>query len=381
MSESFAWQYFKKDVKGESAVCKECNAQIKCRGWSTSGLIRHLKNKHNIEKPVISNTKRLADAEPSISNKRNMVQQTPSCFVKKETCAEIITKLATVDGIPVNAITKSEFIRKALIYQGYSLPKNQSQVMELIHSHYEEIKKKVCSKIIQYITSGSRFSLLLDEYTSLNNRRYLNINLHKSGGSFCNLGMLQISGSFPAEVAAEIVERRLDEFNVSLEKHVVACVTDGAAVMVKFGKSIPCEHQLCYAHGIHLAVCDVLYGKNATAISATESEEIRDEDDSPYLRQDEDLENEDFSTAVDLENDCCEVDISYESPVNCDTINVSMIISKVRKIARFFRKSPLKNQILQKYVQEEHGKKLQLMLDSKTRWNILLAMLERILEI
>ena len=111
--------------------------------------------------------------------------------------------------------------------------------MELIHSHYEEIKKKVCSKIIQYITSGSRFSLSLDEYTSLNNRRYLNINLHKSGGSFCNLGMLQISGSFPAEVAAEIVERRLDEFNVSLEKHVVACVTDSAAVMVKFGKYIP----------------------------------------------------------------------------------------------------------------------------------------------
>ena len=51
-------------------------------------------------------------------------------------------------------------------------------------------------------------------------------------------------------MAAEIVERRLDELNVSLEKHVV-CVTDGAAVLVKFGKFIPCEHQLCYAHGIH----------------------------------------------------------------------------------------------------------------------------------
>ena len=57
---------------------------------------------------------------------------------------------------------------------------------------------------------------------------------------------------------------------------------------------------------------------------------------------------EDFSTAVDLRNDCYEVDIFNESHVNCDTINVSIIISKVRKIARFFRKSPLKNQILQK---------------------------------
>ena len=62
-----------------------------------------------------------------------------------------------------------------------------------------------------------------------------------------------------------------------------------------------------------MAVCDALYGNNATVISATASEEMQDED---------------FSTAVALENDCCEVDISNELPVTCDTINVSMIISK-----------------------------------------------------
>ena len=127
-------------------------------------------------------------------------------------------------------------------------------------------------------------------------------------------------------------------------------------VMVKFGKSIPCEHQLRYAHGIHLAVCDVLYGNNATVISATTSEEMRDEEDSPYLNQDEELANEDFSTAVDLVNYCCEVDISNGSHVICNTINVLIIISKVRMIAMLFRKSPLKNQILQKYVQKEQGK-------------------------
>ena len=92
-------------------------------------------------------------------------------------------------------------------------------------------------------------------------------------------------GSFPAEVAAEIVERRLDEFNVSLEEHVMACVTDGTAVIVNFEMPITCEHQLYYALGIHMAVCDALYEKNATVISATASEEMRDEDDSPYLSQ------------------------------------------------------------------------------------------------
>ena len=144
----------------------------------------------------------------------------------------------------------------------------------------------------------------------------------------CVYYSFQISGSFPVEVAAEIIERRFDEFNVSLEKHVV-CVTNGAAVMVKFGKSFPCEHQLCYTHGIHLAACDALYGKNATVIYAIASEEMRYEDDSPYLSQDEEFENEDFSTAVDLENDCCEVDIFNKSHVNCNTIIVSTIIFKV----------------------------------------------------
>ena len=121
-----------------------------------------------------------------------------------------------------------------------------------------------------------------------------------------------------------------NNLNVSLEKHVV-CVTDGAAVMVKFWKFIPCEHQLCYAHGIHLAACDTLYFFNA--ISATASEETRDEDDSPYLRQDEELEIEDLSTAVDLENDCCEVDISN---VNCERLIFRLSSSKSERLRDYF---------------------------------------------
>ena len=60
----------------------------------------------------------------------------------------------------------------------------------------------------------------------------------------------------------------LSEFGLDLEKHVLACVTDGASVMVKFGKIIDYDHQLCYAHGIHLDVCDVLYRKTDTVVEA-----------------------------------------------------------------------------------------------------------------
>lgn len=51
---------------------------------------------------------------------------------------------------------------------------------------------------------------------------------------------------------------------------MVACVTDGASVMVKLGKLINCEYHLCYAHGMHLAVCDVLYKNKKTSGSVSD---------------------------------------------------------------------------------------------------------------
>jgi hypothetical protein len=46
-----------------------------------------------------------------------------------------------------------------------------------------------------------------------------------------------------------------------------------------------------------------------------------------------------------------------------------------------FRKSPLKNETLQKYVMSDKKKELGLLLDSKTRWNSLATMLERFHEL
>ena len=54
------------------------------------------------------------------------------------------------------------------------------------------------------------------------------------------------------------------------------------------------------------------------------------------------------------------------------------IIEKVRHIVRIFRRSPTKNDaVLQKYVVEQHGRELGLILDCPTRWNSLVFMLSR----
>ncbi|GIY01209.1 putative AC transposase [Caerostris darwini] len=53
------------------------------------------------------------------------------------------------------------------------------------------------------------------------------------------------------------------------------------------------------------------------------------------------------------------------------------IICKVRKIVKIFKRSPTKNDILQKYVLTENKTEYMLILDSKTRWNSSLLMKER----
>ena len=77
--------------------------------------------------------------------------------------------------------------------------------------------------------------------------------------------MICIQGSLNASKAIKLVEERLQLFGLNLNKDVVATVTDGASLMVKFGKRL--ELNMCQVMLMlfHLAVCDVLYKKHSTS--------------------------------------------------------------------------------------------------------------------
>ena len=66
-------------------------------------------------------------------------------------------------------------------------------------------KQSIILKITTKISSGSRLSVSLDEYRSVRNRRYLNINLHLST-KFLNLGMTPITQSLSTEKIVDLVE-------------------------------------------------------------------------------------------------------------------------------------------------------------------------------
>lgn len=62
-------------------------------------------------------------------------------------------------------------------------------------------------------------------------------------------------------------DREVEEVwvGLNLKQDIVSIATDGASVMTKVGRCIEAEQQLCYAHGVQLAVLDVLYKKPQVA--------------------------------------------------------------------------------------------------------------------
>ena len=117
--------------------------------------------------------------------------------------------------------------------------------------------------------------------------------------------------------------------------------TDGASVMIKTAKLSGMNHQICYSHELHLAVCDVLY-KKGNNIEDTNK----------------DAEDHDIVESSDDENDDEPWQVTLPDNYNADFVDtVSDVISKVRAIVKLFRKSPLKNDCLQKNWQKKFGKK------------------------
>ena len=96
----------------------------------------------------------------------------------KKTREEIVDKLVAVYGFPPSAVCKSEFICLAFNDKNMLFSENPNHVMQLVYKQYEIAKYVVMMEMQQSLKSGKRFSLSLDEYSSLDNKGYLNINVH-----------------------------------------------------------------------------------------------------------------------------------------------------------------------------------------------------------
>lgn len=377
------WHYYLVDNQGQVAKCKKCTKEIKCRGGSTSGLHTHLKTQHNINLKTKIDV--AADNENNASCSIQKLPKTLNYYFKnqkKEQLCEILAAMVARDGLPFRIFCSSEDIRKGLHARGYNdLPKSAATIKSMITEYSKKIRIEIIKEMSDLKSKGNRFSLTFDEWTSVRNRRYLNINVHSTGGYIRNIGLARLHGKVPTEKCLEILKIKLQEFDLNLTNDIVCISTDGASVMVKLGRLIEVEHQLCFAHGIHLAVRDVLYKNNSSLVTVdAEIEPIEsqssdcdsDVDDDYDIETDNEKDKKNSHDGVVLEFE------SVDTKINLNYANLSPLVTKIRSVIKIFRRSPTKNdQYLQKYVKLQFGKELNLQLDVTTRWNSLLIMLER----
>ena len=353
-----AWQYFLRSKETNQAKCtvSRCNAILKISGGNTTTLLDHLKNIHKI-----------IPEQSQPSSKRQKTSQTTINFPKKEkkTLDERIARLCSESLISFNTIAKSGELREIYASAGYALPKSHFGVRACILREYELVKQKVIEDLAKLKEKGIRFSYTGDEWVSTGNKKYLNLNVHYKS-NYYSLGLVRIVGSMPAEILKEMFVKHLQEFGIDYETDVVGGNTDGASLMVKFGKLIkPLIHLQCQAHGINLAVCDVIYSKKDEKVDIEAEDRDFDEEDIPELDGDE-------------------IGLAYQDVEDQEVLtnDYKPLVDKVRKYCKKFRKSAVKNdKYLQPLLKEELGKELNLILDCKTRWGSLHTMLERFIQV
>ena len=179
--------------------------------------------------------------------------------------------------------------RRAFKSDGFDIPVSsqgpRNQFMREYKLRLESIANDIPAK-----EKGARFSISLDESTSLRNRLYMNLNLHNAT-NFPSLGLIRICGSMNTEKAIQFVHDRLEKFHLKLDNDIVATITDGASVMMKFGKTTTPIYLACLVHAIHLCICDILY-KNNTIMGGLKNS--CDEEDDDCDKGSDDFENQDF---------------------------------------------------------------------------------------
>ena len=373
MNKNSLWFYFKKVSEKDIAVCTQCTKKIKTAGGSTSGLHSHLKSQHKInllkrDQEKIVESFNVIDSEPKIT-----------CYFKKtidDSFPALLARMTALDGIPFIKFCKSQDLRMLLIAKGFKeIPKSSKTIKKHVMEYADKVKQEIVKQISQQQVDNKAFSVTLDEWTSIKNCRYMNINVHICDNRFWNLGLCRINGSMPAERCVLLMENKLKEFGISLS-NIITITTDGASVMKKAVKLTNANHQLCMAHGLQLAVIKVLYNNNLDKIEDEQTNHVDFPDVSNNENSDSDYDEDDENNDNGLE--IIQDIISDYQLISFQSVQIRSLITKIRKVSKLFRKSSQKNDdILQKHVKEEFGKNLSLTIDCKIRWNSLLAMLQR----
>ena len=275
-----------------------CDSSTRTKTTYTTTLSNHLKSVHKIDQ----------------NGKISEVDITQQHSQAKAHASEVLARLVALRNMSVHQISKADELYDSWKKAGLDIPKNREEMKRMVVGYAAEVKIKMIEELEKRLESGEKFSLSSDEWTSLGNRRYMGFELHCANTCsqyHCdkkyNLGLKRIRGSCTGEKCEEMIKQILREFKLDLKRDIVAFTSDGASVMKKCGRLLGINHLLCITHGLHLAVCEVLYKK-------PNSERTVQDDDSDDEEMRSTVQSDEYFEPAEIKEECQE------------------IVSKVRKV-------------------------------------------------
>lgn len=364
---SAIWQHFTKvkdPISGKTThgKCVTCSKQISSNG--TSAMKKHaMKHGLNVSLGHSSNSTELTTTI-------ELVQPTIEKYFSKintDSLPSLISKFCS-NGSSFLAMASTE-MTSLLSKAGYTnVPKSANGVKNQVMSFANEVKSLYIEEIANELKNLSVLSVGFDEWTSLGNRRYMNVFLY-SPDKHWNLGLIRIRGKTDANLLLNDLETHLSKFGVSTSDLLCMC-TDGAAINRRMSMNANLYQQECLSHGIQLAITDVLYKNKETQADDFTGEDSDEADENTIEDFDDEEELDELCQLAFSEN------VSEERPV-LKLSSLKNVVKKVRKIVHFFRKSPVRNDQLQDRIEEDYSKAKSLIKDCPTRWSSLNQMLTR----
>lgn len=407
MSET--WQYFRRLGEPlEKAECIKCGARLSCRGSSTSGLIRHLQNKHqtpvqmyvkNSPKPRHPRSEVYKDGElPDAANRsllnNSAANKTPKRKYKKRALADsdtfemgsplVATALTPTTSTSTLCTPKAEMLTPTVRIATYSSNEkvarlialhevsckallDQSLVMinrglnkqiieDQINMQYEYFKRKVVDNIKLVKAKQLKFSMAFDFWPSYKNRCFISIDLF-APELHENLGLLRANALFDAEKLFYALSTKLAEFEIYLGKDIVGITSncpDEFSLIRQLEPTTSVIYNHCYSDLIHQCLLNVFF---------------KNDDLHSY--------DQNFIEESDVEDDFTE-----GNDFECELMNkhISYLLFQVRKIIHFFR-DPANQKVLQMIISQKLQRNVELVLNNERDWSTIYEMLERFLSV
>lgn len=188
------WDFYTRKGK-DLAKCNICQKVLKAAGGSTSGLHSHIKSQHQVNllkradrlEPDASSTLISSAHQGEKSSGTGSSRNTLAYYFKRtvdDSLSAVISRMVARDGLPFQKFCRSFDLRRLLTAKGYTVPKSANSIKNLVMEYGVKIRREIRATILEQLKEGTRFSLTFDEWTSLKNQRYININVHTAGIKF-----------------------------------------------------------------------------------------------------------------------------------------------------------------------------------------------------